>query len=317
MCESSGVPSNSSTIADTSCSAQVSRKGYLQRFQSPLARHPCDSKSDATYIRKIAKIVIDNDDTPHFVLLCVLHLVPLSDAFFSNFYCYAKPNPTGSGPLVVSSRSDRPFHDKAEDAIIIFYLSYTYFDRYRIELGWVTLIVHRRALLTHIPAAHRACAPFCSTTEPAPALVDVPWSIWGPSATRLFKGIPTQMPWAETTAGQRAVTLLYRWPTPIIVQDFNPYAVCAARALASASGQSQQDDWSKELPNGNRMSLIVESSVFRANSIFGEDVWSSLPYVEVVTGDRYPYTGVMMDEERILGLQLQVHFESLCRWPVC
>ena len=265
---------------------------------------------------EIAKIVIDNDDTPHFVLLCVLHLFPLSDASLSNFYCYAKPNPTGSGPLVVSSRSDRPFHDKAEDAIVIFYLYYAYFDQHQIEMDWLTLIVHRHALLTHIPAAHRACAPFCSTTEPAPALVEVPWSIWGPSATRLFMGIPTEMPWAETTSGQRAVLLQYRMPTPIIVQDFNPYAVRAARALASASGQSQQGDWSTELPDGTTMSLRVEGRVFTAkHPIFKEDVWSSLPYVEFVTGDRYPYTGVMMDEERILGFQ--VHFESLCRWPVC
>ena len=259
---------------------------------------------------EITKIVIDNDDSPHFVLLCVLHLPPLvQNASLSHFYCRAEPNPTGSGPPVIPSRSDRPFHDKAEDAIVIFNISYS--DSFRTRMDWLTVIVHRRALLAHIPAAHRACAPFCSTPEPTPALVEVPWSVWGPPATRSFVGNPTPMHYIETTAGQRVVMLECRVPTPIIVRDFNPYAVRTARALASADGQPQQGNWSKQLPNGNRMSLKVEDSVLTAPSIFKEDVWSSLPYVEVVTQDEYQYDGVMMDDERILGFQ--VRFESSSR----
>ena len=261
---------------------------------------------------EITKIVIENDDTPHLVLLCVLHLPPLIEntSLFS-IWCRAEPNPTCSGRLVIPSQSDRPFHDKAEDAIVVFNMSY--YDR---SLGgqtdWLTLIVHRRALLTHISAAHRACAPFCSTPEPTPAVVEVPWSVWGSPATRLFVGNRMAAPfYKETTAGQRAVMLEDRMLTPIILRDFNPYAVRAARALASASGQSQQGNWSKQLPNGNRMSLKVEDSVLTAGAIFQEDVWSSLPYVEIVTGGEYQYNFVMMDDERILGFQ--VRFESLCR----
>jgi len=259
---------------------------------------------------EIAKIVIGTDDTPHIVLLCVLHLPPpIQDASLSDICCRAEPKPTGSGPLVFPSRPDRPFHDKAEDAIVIFNMSYT--NHYSgIEIDWLTLIVHRHALLSHIPAVHRACAPFCSTPEHTPVLVEVPWFVWGPPATRLFMGNPMPMFYIEATAGQRAVVLEDRMPTPIIVRDFNPYAVRAARALASASGQSQQGNWSKQLPNGNRMSLKEEDSVLTAGSIFKEDVWSSLPYVEIVTQDEYQYDGVMMDDERILGFR--VRFESLC-----
>jgi len=258
---------------------------------------------------EIVKIVIDNDDKPHIVPLCALHLPPLiqSTSLFE-FYCRAEPNPTSSGPLDIPgpSRSHRPFHDKAEDAIIIFNLSYNHW--FGTQMNWLTLIVHRRALLAHIPTAHRACAPFSSAPEPAPALVEVPWSVWGPPATRLFVGNPTPMHYTETTAGQREVMLEDRTPTPIIVRDFNPYAVRAARALASASGQSQQGNWSTQLPNGNRMSLKVEDSVLTARSIFQEDVWSSLPYVEIVTQDEYQYDGVMMDDERILGFRVRFGF---------
>ena len=253
---------------------------------------------------EIAKIVIDSDDTPRFVFLCVLHLPPLVEntSLFS-IWCRAKPNPTSSGRLVTPSRSDRPFQDKAEDAIVIFNMRHSHFTT---QMDWLTLIVHRRALLTHIPAAHRACAPFCSTPVPAPALVEVPWAVWGPTATRLFVGNHTPMSYIETTAGQRAVTLGDGMPAPIIVRDFNPYAVRVARSLASASGQSQQGNWNKQLPNGNIMFLKVEDSVLTAGSKFREDVWSSLPYVEIVTQDEYQYDGVMMDDERILGFPVRL-----------
>jgi hypothetical protein len=98
-------------------------------------------------------------------------------------------------------------------------------------------------------------------------------------------------------------------PRSILLRDFNPYAVRAARALAAADEQSQQGNWSKQLPNGNRMTLIVEDSVLTAGSIFEEDVRSSLPYVEVVTQDKYHYDGVLIDDERILGLKVRI--ESL------
>jgi hypothetical protein len=258
---------------------------------------------------EITKIVIDNYDTPHFVLLCVLHLPPLNqNTSPTRIWCRADPNPTGSGHLI-PSRSDRPFRDKAEDAIVIFNMSY---DPYiGIQMDRPTLIVHRRALLAHIPTVHRACAPFCSTPEPAPALVEVPWPVWGPPVTRLFVGNPTPMYYTATTAGQRAVMLDRRRSTQIIVRDFNPYAVRAARAMASESGQSQEGNWSTLLPNGNRMSLKVEDSVLTAGSIFKEDVGSSLPYVEIMTQDKYQYDGVMMDDERILGFQVRFEYLSL------
>jgi hypothetical protein len=96
-------------------------------------------------------------------------------------------------------------------------------------------------------------------------------------------------------------------PTPIKVRDFNPYAVRAACALAAASegGQSKQGNWSKLLPNGNMMTLNVEESMLTAVHIFEEDVRSSLPYVEVVTQNEYDYVGVMVDDQRILGMKVR------------
>ena len=259
---------------------------------------------------EVVKVVIDSDDDAGLVPLCVLHLPPLTqDTSLYYFYCRAEPNLAGPGPITIPLPSGRPFRDKAEDAIVIFNMSYNLF--YGTRRDWFILIAHRRALLAHIPAAYRARVPFSSLPEPIPAVVEVPWSAWGPSSTRLFMGNPMSIHGIETTAGQRAVMLEDRMPTPIIVRDFNPYAVRAARALASAGGQLKKGNWSKQLPNGNRMVLNVEDSVLPAGSIFREDVRSSLPYVEVVTQAEYHYNGVMIDDERILGFK--VCFESLCR----
>jgi len=260
---------------------------------------------------EVLKIVIDSDDAPRLVLLCVLHLPPLAEnASLGHYDCRAEPNPTGSGPIAISPSSDRPFRDKAEDAIVVFDMSYNNYSS-GARRDWLKFIVHRRALLAHIPTAHRTCTPFCSPPAPVPAVLHVPWSEWGPPATRLFTGNFATSYWITTTAGQRAVTLEDRMPSPIIIRDFNPYALRAARALAAENGHSEQGNWSQQLPNGNRMTLNVEDSVLTAGFIFKEDVRSSLPYVEVVTQDEYHYGGVMMDDQKILGLK--VSLGSSCR----
>jgi len=83
-------------------------------------------------------------------------------------------------------------------------------------------------------------------------------------------------------------------PTPIIVRDFNLYAVRSACARTSASGHSRQGcDYSKELPNGNQTMLDVKVSMLDVGSVFKGDVQSSLPYVEVVTWAQYQYDGVL------------------------
>jgi hypothetical protein len=259
---------------------------------------------------ELAKIVADSDDTPRLVSLCVLHLPLLAkNKSLYDVRCCAEPNPYTSGPAAIAAPIDRPFRDKAEDAIVVFNL---WISPGGSTSESLTLIVHRQALLAHIPAAYRASTPFCITVPEPPTPMQVPWSEWGPSTTRWFVLHTVEsMCWKRTTAGQRAVALEATIPTSIIVRDFNPYAVRAARASGAESGQSQQGNWTKRLPNGNRMTLNVEDSVLYAGPVFQEDVWSSLPYVEVVTEDKYPYDGVMIDEERILGLEVRFKLFSV------
>jgi hypothetical protein len=119
-----------------------------------------------------------------------------------------------------------------------------------------------------------------------------------------------------TTAGQRAVTMEDRTPTPIIVRDFNPYAV---REVAQGRLQEYADRDAREksriLPNGNRQTVKMEEDVIPAGSMFKEDVRSALPYIETVTQTRYGYEGVLIDEERILGLEVRSLSSCPCAPP--
>lgn len=271
---------------------------------------------------EIAKIVIDNDNKPRLVPLCVLGLPALTGrATIVRLACRAEPNPTGPGPLAIPAPSSRPFRDKVEDAIILFnvLIEDAHLDAELFhfpETRPFTFVVHRGALLAHVPAAQRACPPYCYSAlepdpEPAPELelelepAQLPWAAWGPAVTRWFESDHASIRWITTTSGQRAVTMEEGPPTPIIVRDFNPYTVRSARARAAASGQSRGCNWSERLQNGNRMTLKVEESVVLAGSVFVEDVRSSLPYVEVATQAEYRYEGVLVDEERILGLKVR------------
>jgi hypothetical protein len=251
---------------------------------------------------EIVRIVVDenDDDVPRLVPLCTLNLPPLANnASIIRLGCRAEPNPTGSGPgpLRVPAPSSRPFRDTAADAIVLFNMIIEDVNPHAAhffhETRPFTFIVHRRTLVAHIPRAQLACPPFRSVPGEAPTVVS--WSEWGVPVTRWFESDPASIRWITTTAGQRAVTMEENAPTPIIVRDFNPYAVRAALAREK----------SRILPNGNKQTLKAEEGVIPAGSMFREDVRSALPYIETVTQTRYGYEGVLIDEERILGLEVR------------
>ena len=266
---------------------------------------------------ELVRIVVDGGDydVPRLVTLCTLGLPPLAEhASIVSLSCRAEPNPTGSGPPLIPPPSTRPFRNKAVDAIFVFNLQIEEVDPSRgsfPETCTFTFVVHRRALIAQIPPTQRACAPFSSVPEAAPTLVQ--WHAWGVSLTRWFESDPV-VRWITTNAGQRAVVIEDRNPTSIIVRDFNPHAVRAALAREDAQEICDRGGVQR-LPNGNWQVLQVAVDVIRAGTVFREDVRSALPYIETVTQKEFGYEGVMIDEERILGLEVRslFRFLSWCR----
>ena len=121
---------------------------------------------------------------------------------------------------------------------------------------------------------------------------------------RWFESDPALIRWIMTMAGQRAVTMEDHTPTPIIVCDFNQYAV----RIVLGQGWTRKCEKSWVLPNGNKQTIKVEEDVILAGSMFKEDMQSVLPYIETMTQTRYGYEGVLINKERILGLEVRLLF---------
>ena len=178
----------------------------------------------------------------------------------------AAPNPTGSssGTHLVPAPSIRPFRDTAAEAIVLFNLlienTNTYTGRFFHDTRPLTFIMHRRALLSHIPCTQQACAPLHCVLGLVP--MTVPWFTWGVHVTQWFESDPASIWWITTTARQRTVTMEDRTPMPIIVRNFNQYAVRATLA----QGRMQECDKSRVLPNENRQTVKVEEDVILVGS---------------------------------------------------
>lgn len=211
-----------------------------------------------------------------------LGLPPFKEGhFISMLSCRGEPNPvTGGLPY-----STRPYHPSAMDAIIIFNLRV---QGMGVVVPWnsFSIFAHRRALL-------KLCLDITSPLTDGNVPL-IPWAQWGPSITRWLGGgvLPTR--WITTTSGQRCVFRLARSgdepSSPIVVFDFNPTSVKRA-AVAEAS---------------SRRIACVPGPTEIIHRSFEAPIVSALPYACYVSPDVFDYDGLLMDEERLIGLQ--VHF---------
>ncbi|KAJ4490590.1 hypothetical protein J3R30DRAFT_106448 [Lentinula aciculospora] len=241
------------------------------------------------------KIPGPNEDPPSAPLrqLALPRLMPQNILRFIS--CRGEPN-----PIVINNQthSDRPFHYDPPESVLLLHLRV-----HGIHLSSLfTIFIHRRSLLNLLPPH----APFVDIDIEKP----VPWAEWAPPITfciDLGGGAPSR--WITTTCGQRFVVLpgpgddpdeldtheddLRRKPRAIVVFDFNPHNIRKAEIELEAD------------PN---LSKVVnrEKKVMDAQEIFAEEIVSYLPYVVTATAKRYRLDGVLMDEDRVLGLQTDV-----------
>lgn len=125
----------------------------------------------------------------------------------------------------------------------------------------------------------------------------IPWIQWGPDITRWFNSDSTATRWITTTAGQRCVVMMDNGSVDshdegslIIVIDFNPHNV---RKLA----QKLKDQPGKDFRCMTEPSSTVHFGAFK------EDIVSKLP-CRAVGAKQLRYDGVLMDEERLIGIKV-------------
>ncbi|KXN81081.1 hypothetical protein AN958_06125 [Leucoagaricus sp. SymC.cos] len=216
-----------------------------------------------------------------------------TDKKFSHISCRADPNPTSS-----FHHSSKPFHADPFHAIAIFTIHVR--PSNMIAPGFIphfapsssfVLFVHRSSL---VKCLERFPEAISDTGDIEP----VPYSMWGQDACRWFLAEALSTRWITTTAGQRCIIIqdinLDVERAPFILLNFNQKDV--ARVLEDEARDRQEKE--------KRLTAMVrpDDPIPDERHVFREIGYSSLSYTVCASKKKYPFDGVLIDEERIIGL---------------
>ena len=227
---------------------------------------------------------------------CILQLPELSPGnLLLHITCRGEPNPMGSGSQF---QSDKPFLQSAHEAIMLFHIHIQLGDPVALQhlgggmMHTYSLFVHRKALCdiyereTNNNSGNSSGGPDNNT-------ISIPWSSWGPPITRWFPADNTNSTrWITTTAGQRGI-ICGSHPgiaRQYIILDFNPESLRRAETLA--------------LDPSNRIQCFRHWEPIQAEGLFKEPVIGELPFSICASEGFYAWDGALIDEERVLGLEV-------------
>lgn len=291
-------------------------------------------------VLEISKIIAPTSDSvPYLKTLRTLHLPELSLSAILRFACRAEPNPQAIATEVQATaassessfcgRQNRMFRDDPTSSIIIFHiLLHGMGPQHLNPLDSFVFITHRSSLLSLIAPEELAHPFLCVETTMTEK--DMTWGEWdGEMKTRWFEteqGGMLSMRWITTTAGMKWVVMAEGTQTQaadagtVTVRDFNPHQVDevykrigdgptkVARAAAHDEGTGMLGAEGQEgkRPVVLTKRVVKEKTVLNTNGFFTQPLVSGLPYVETVTGGMKGYDGVLMDEQRIIGVQARI-----------
>lgn len=203
--------------------------------------------------------------------------------------CRCEPNPSVYG----TPFSPHPFQSSPLDAIAMFTI---HIQPPNVPSGVSFIIfVHRRSLLCLCP--RRASKPVEPTLKP----VTTPWLEWGPPVTRCFNLNSLVTRWVPTAAGQRYVIFL-AGSASLVFLDFNPVRI---RRLGLVRAKKRPGEPHVIPREGGSVKSWFET---KPNTIrhhaFVYPIVSCLPYMVCSLEKAHGYDGVLMDEHRLLGLQV-------------
>jgi hypothetical protein len=255
------------------------------------------------------------DRGPAIHHLCALKLPalnPLTGYKYITITCQSQPTPEPSifheSPTALP-RPKKLFVPDQEDGIVQFTASLTQGSR-TIDL---LIVTHRRALMSFISSSQDALGdPLIEPWESYPMM---PAKTWGPDivfpvwrAISRCMLIPfTNAKWRAQAFGHRLVQLIHsRSPREgsIRILDFNPLFVKRPPLFP--------EDYHAVISKAVTRRIVAEVGVIPKGEIWLEHVESSLPYYEVTTKDTFGLAGVMMDDERIIGLRVSVILSFAC-----
>lgn len=135
--------------------------------------------------------------------------------------------------------------------------------------------------------------------------IEVPWDDWGPRNTRWFAERSTHA-WQRYVHGSRIVRALHNaWPSTRCRMQVLDFCVFPSRIGAEDDRFLEAaDDAEPDVKCAHR--LVTGPSLVRDRAVFkGGGVESRLPYREAtLKRELGPYSGFMIDEERVIGLSV-------------
>ena len=243
---------------------------------------------------ELTKILHGTDGTPTIQIVGVLSLPPFQpEAAIYRISSRGEPNPIGRHCTLASPPPmTRPFRESPTESLVLFQVMVQVENPVHLNIQSFTFVTHRKTLLSYANAEHSLVSNNVDKID---------WSKWGPHNTRWFEGDEASTRWITMSTGQRYAYLYdaYGGPTcSICLCDFNPYRVRYALAHLRDRGCPHP-------LSGNTQQIVTWETRIHNTSVFIGDVVTQLPYVRTTTEAKYDYDGILLDEERIIGLHVR------------
>jgi hypothetical protein len=212
-----------------------------------------------------------------------------------------------TGPFLAGCPPDAPFVSSNEHRVYVLTVQYVHLPtldgprtrpRMCVFLQYRTLERYLARGVAHVASAGDACRS-----------LEVPWAEWGPTGARMMPHVGV-FQWLRYVHGQRVVMIL---PTSkagkstLQVLDFN-----VRRAFDDDAVDKEQDGSQEERNDGEEtdpslrkrtLERVYHPTRIVMPNIFVDVVESGLPYREARRDVRGDYSGVMIDDERLVGLK--------------
>ncbi|CCA72876.1 hypothetical protein PIIN_06813 [Serendipita indica DSM 11827] len=264
------------------------------------------------------------DRGPSIHHLCALKLPALNPTTgykYINVTCQSQPTPDPpahayyAAPHTIPRPKSKLFAQDQANGIVQFTASVSRHAR-TVDL---LIITHRKALMSFVTSSQDALGD--PLTEPWESYPMMPAKTWGPdigfkewrAVSRCMLSQFTYLAnsnWRSQVFGYR-VAQLVRNPAEttnatvapvslaraghIRVLDFNPLFVKRPPLFP--------EDYHHIIQSTVTRRMVTDVGIIPKGEIWVENIESSLPYYEVTTREAFPLAGIMMDEERLIGLR--------------
>jgi len=249
--------------------------------------------------------------------------LPALQAGLGYVYILARSQPTAA--RAPSRESGIPFTPDIHEGIIVLSVRVGFTDAQ--QEGEVidqdsTIILRRSTIWNYAFQARGRGWGVSASISGRGRVLEVPWALWSPS-TRWFRDMASPR-WVRDVHGTRfAARVLTHDGSKTRIYDFNtlpyrrhsnyPHHLHSYGTSTEYAHDDYGGGWSIIREEDKKQWVrrpVWEETVIKPGTTFAEEVITGLPYLEITSVDSVEYSGVMMDGERIVGMQVRFRVPS-------